>query len=119
MFRFWRRGIDRTREGTLRERRVHSGIDRGREWFPRETNWEEQLYVACETLNSSPEDAMAAISVSGTLGGAPWEVASLLLLAERLADESGLRVSADIDGDSYTVRFSRMPPNDMGAGRVE
>ncbi len=109
MFGFWRRGTDRTRESARWEGwPARSGDDRGGERFPIERDWEDRLWVACEALSSSSEDVMTAISVSGTLSDAPWEVASLLLLAERLADESGLRVSADIDGDAFTVRFSRM-----------
>ncbi len=108
MFGFWRRGTDRTRERALRESRVaRSGDDRGPERFPPERDWEVRLWVACKALSSSPEDVMTAISESGTLRDAPWEVASLMLLAERLADEFGLRVSTDIVGDSFTVRFSR------------
>ena len=110
MFGFWRRGADRTRERALRESRAaRSWDDRGAERFPPERDWEVRLWVACKALSSSPEDVMTAISESGTLSDAPWEVASLMLLAERLADEFGLRVSADIDGDSFTVRFSRVP----------
>ncbi len=118
MFGFWRRGADRTREHAPRERRVvRSGSDRGSERFPLERDWEARLWVACETLSSSPEDVMTAISVSGNLSGAAWEVASLLLLAERLADEFGWQVSADIDGDLFTVRFSRVPSGAAGGGR--
>lgn len=110
MFGFRRRGADRTRERAPREHRVaHAASERGRERFPLERDWEEQIWVACKTLSSSPEDVMAAISTSGTLSGAPWEVASLMLLAERLADEFELRVSADVEGESFTVRFSRAP----------
>ncbi len=117
MFRFLKGGSDRNRRRAVRERQTaHSDNERGREHYPRERDWDEQLWVACKTLDSSPEDVMAAISVSGTLDGAPWEVASLLLLAERFADEFGLRVSADIDGATYTVRFCRMSPADARTG---
>lgn len=113
MFRLWRRGTGHTRELALRESRVASSCsDRWPERFPMEKDWEERLWVAGKTLTLSPEHVMAAISTSGTLSGSPWEVASLMLLAERLADEFGLRVSADINGDSFTVRFSRCPGRD-------
>ena len=110
MFRFWKRSTSRTRELALREGRVTSlDSDRWPQTLLREHDWEERLWVACKTLTLAPDHVMTAISTSGTLSGDAWEVASLMLLAERLADEFGLRVSADIDGDSFTMRFSRCP----------
>ncbi len=110
MFRFWRRGTGHSPPRALQECRVaSSGSDRWPQTLPMEADWEEKLWVAGKTLTLSPVHVMAAISTSGTLSGAAWEVASLMLLAERLADQFGLRVSADIDGDSFTVRFSRVP----------
>ncbi|MDQ3854992.1 MAG: hypothetical protein M3281_01185 [Chloroflexota bacterium] len=83
--------------------------------FPPHRDWEEQLWVLCETLGSSPCDLVTAISGSGTLAGA-WETASLLLLSERLADEFGLRVTTEIDRDTFTVRFSRASRNNNYSG---
>ncbi len=117
MFGFWRRGTDRTRGRALREHRLMlPASDRGRKRFGLERDWEEQLLLACETLASSPEDVISAISTSGTLSDSPWEVASLMVLAERLSDELGWRVSVDIDANSFTVRFSRVTSNHPGTG---
>ena len=71
------------------------------------SEWEGLLLSMCKMLDRVPADAMRSISMSGTLRGVDEGAEAVAAFCRRLADEYGLRQTVQVDGDTFTVRFSR------------
>jgi hypothetical protein len=70
--------------------------------------WEALLLSMCTMLVHMPATAMKSVCVTGSLRGVAWDARSLASLCKRLAGEHGLRYTVQVDGSSFTVRFSRL-----------
>lgn len=69
--------------------------------------WEGLLLSACEMLDEMPAAAMTSISVTGSLRGVEGSARSLAEVCRRIADEHDVRQTVQVEGDTFTVRFSR------------
>lgn len=71
------------------------------------TGWAKELRRLCAMLSRSPEDTMAAVSVTVYYGPSAVEAPLLPLLCKYLAAEYGLEHTMTVADQMYTVRFHR------------
>ncbi len=69
--------------------------------------WETLLLSACQMLDQMPPASMTSISVTGSLGAVEGSARSLVDVCRRIADEHGFRQTVQVEGNTFTVRFSR------------
>ncbi len=70
-------------------------------------DWEELLVSMCSMLERVPPSAMTTVSMTGSLRGVEGSALALAALCKRLAGEHDLRQTVQVEGSSFTVRFSR------------
>ena len=72
--------------------------------------WRELLCQACQVLAMTPGVEVAGCSVTKALTGGPEEGRAAVVLAERLAQEHGLRMDAQVSDGCLTVHLRRAGP---------
>lgn len=71
--------------------------------------WAQSLRAACDTISLSSKYGLTQITVTGRLKGSPREGRLLQLLSRKLAEEYRLLHTVELEGSSFTARFSQSP----------